>query len=43
MLLSEFLLCFAEEYNVEHIDDIGHGEIVENVTGDIYLVKKNKE
>lgn len=42
MLLSEFLLLFAEEYVVQYIDDVNSGEFVENITGDIYLVKKNE-
>ncbi len=41
MLLSEFVLGFAENFSVKHISDVDHGVFVECIKDDIYLVKND--
>lgn len=37
--LVDFIKEFSKEYSVQHFDDVESGVFVENIKGDIYLMK----
>lgn len=42
MMLSEFLIHFAEEHSVHKLDDIQSGTFKEVIKGDIYLISNTE-